>query len=109
MRRCWKDEIFCPSPTRSANWRNSSASASTLLRSRIDPLPLPRNLCVRLTHVKRQALRPALMPVNELRVIESHQPQNGGVEVVDVETIPYCAQAELVGFTDDLPSLYTAS
>src|SRR5664280_2427477 len=36
MLRCWKLETSCPSPTRLANWHNSSANVSTPRRSKIE-------------------------------------------------------------------------
>src|SRR5689334_10124213 len=42
----------------------------------------------------------ALKAVDQFGVIESQQVQDSGVEVVDVDAVFGCIEAELVGFTD---------
>src|SRR6266702_639998 len=42
------------------------------------------NFCVNLADIESQALGPALVPIEQLSMVEAHQPKNGGVKIVDV-------------------------
>src|SRR5262245_59269911 len=49
------------------------------------------------------------MPVDELSVIQAHQPKDCGMDVVNVETIFHRVQTELIGFANDLAALNSAT
>ena len=51
---------------------------------------------------------PAFVHVNDFRMIETKQTEDGGVQVVDVNLVFHRMQAEFVGFADDLSAFYAS-
>lgn len=45
------------------------------------------DLGARLALVEREALGPSLVPVDELSMIEPHEVENGGMEIVDMQAV----------------------
>ena len=55
------------------------------------------------------ALRSPLMSIDHRRVVESHEPQEGGVEVVDVDAFLDGVKAKIIGGPDGLATAHTAA
>lgn len=55
--------------------------------------------------IQRGTLRPAFVEPDQAHVIEAEQPQNGGVKIVNVQSIFYRMQAKLIGCSHGASSL----
>src|SRR5437867_76834 len=62
----------------------------------------PDDLRVRLPFIECEALWSALVAVNELGVVQTHQIQNRRVEIMHVEPVLDSVQSQFVGFANDL-------
>ena len=61
------------------------------------------------TFVQGRSFRPTLVAIGQLHVIDSEQMQDGGVKIVDVQTILDGMQTDFVRATDDSPTFHTAA
>src|SRR4051812_2416858 len=68
-----------------------------------------RNTPIRFAFVHGRAFGPALMAVEEARVIEAEQMQDRRVEVMYVQAIRDRVQTDFVGAADDLAALHAAA
>ena len=67
------------------------------------------DLFVGLAFVQRRSLGAAFVFIDSAHVIETHQPEVGGVEIVDMEPILHCVDAEVVSGSDYLAAFDPAA
>ena len=64
---------------------------------------------VRLALVDGRGFRSALVTVHEVEVVNAQQMQDGGVQIMHVETVLHGPQAEFVRFADHLAAFHAAA
>lgn len=62
-----------------------------------------------MSFIHRGALRASLVVIKKLGMVETHEVEDGGVKVVDVDSVFDGVHAEIVGLADDLAAFRTAS
>ena len=67
------------------------------------------NLLLEVSFVEIDPFGAALVHVNDFRMIETEQAEDGGVQVVDVNLVFDRMQAEFVGFPNDLSAFFPAT
>ena len=87
---------------------------SSVARVSASQLPIgkpisPDDFCVGVAFVHIDALRPALMVVDQLGVVHSQQVHDGRVQIVDVEFVFHRVEAEVVSRADALTAAHPAA
>ncbi len=61
------------------------------------------------TFVQRGIFRAAFVVIRDLEVLQAEEPQDGGMEIMHVQTVLHRVQSEVVGGTDGLSTLNAAA